>query len=125
MPGTGVMEKIKALLSEGKSSTEIIALRYKPSTVYKAQRQMLQGGKASHSSGNGVPPVDQPPQADGHFEPAKERLPLVNELLGPEVEADPEVVQLKIDLRKAQLEREIAEVKAPLEVEGRLARSAV
>jgi myosin heavy subunit len=51
MNRNGVMEEIRSLLSEGRSSTETIALGYKPSTVYKAQRQL---GKSASVSG---PPV--------------------------------------------------------------------
>jgi myosin heavy subunit len=40
MNANGVMEEIRNLLREGKSSTETIGLGYKPSTVYKAQRQL-------------------------------------------------------------------------------------
>ena len=40
MNTNGIMEEIRSLLSEGRSSTETIALDYKPSTVYKAQRQL-------------------------------------------------------------------------------------
>ena len=47
----GVMEEIRNLLRAGRSSTETIALGYKPSTVYKAQRQL---GKSTAVSG---PPV--------------------------------------------------------------------
>jgi hypothetical protein len=40
MNSNGIMEEIRNLLSQGTSSTEAIALGYKPSTVYKAQRQL-------------------------------------------------------------------------------------
>jgi DNA repair exonuclease SbcCD ATPase subunit len=39
MSTTGIMEEIRELLSQGKSSSEVIALGYKPPTVYKVQRQ--------------------------------------------------------------------------------------
>jgi hypothetical protein len=42
MNSNGIMEEIRNLLSQGTSSTEAIALGYKPSTVYKAQRQLRQ-----------------------------------------------------------------------------------
>jgi myosin heavy subunit len=51
MNANGVMEEIRNLLRAGRSSTETIALGYKPSTVYKAQRQL---GKSTAASG---PPV--------------------------------------------------------------------
>ena len=40
MDSNGVMEEIRGLLNQGRSSSETIALGYKPSTVYKAQRQL-------------------------------------------------------------------------------------
>ena len=36
----GIMENIRNLLNEGRSSAEVIALGYAPSSVYKAQRQL-------------------------------------------------------------------------------------
>ena len=38
------MEEIRNLLSQGKSSSEVIALGYKPPTVYKVQRQLRKKG---------------------------------------------------------------------------------
>ncbi len=49
MPNNGVMNEISSLLSQDKSSTEIIALGFKPSTVYNAQRLMRQQDKNGHS----------------------------------------------------------------------------
>ncbi len=40
MNTNGIMENIRSLLNEGRSSAEIIALGYAPSSVYKAQRQL-------------------------------------------------------------------------------------
>ncbi len=51
MNTNGVMEEIRSLLSEGWSATETIALGYKASTVYKAQRQLRRSPSVS------VPPV--------------------------------------------------------------------
>ena len=47
MNTNGVMEEIRSLLSRGMSSTETIALGYKPSTVYKAQRQLRRSPSVS------------------------------------------------------------------------------
>ena len=115
------MHKIQSLLAEGKSSTEVIALGYKASTVYKAQRQMVQGRKPGRSSGNGVSTEVQQSPAKGQAEHPKPMTTRVHEPPGPDGEADPEIVQLKIDLRKAQLEGKIAEVRAPIALEARLA----
>ena len=40
MNTNGIMEDIRNLLKEGRSSAEVIALGYAPSSVYKAQRQL-------------------------------------------------------------------------------------
>ncbi len=40
MNTNGIMEDIRSLLNEGRSSTEVIALGYAASSVYKAQRQL-------------------------------------------------------------------------------------
>ena len=44
MTGTGIMAEIRDLLSQGKTSSEVIALGYKPPTVYKVQRQLNKRG---------------------------------------------------------------------------------
>jgi hypothetical protein len=49
---SGIMEEIRTLLSQGKSSGEIIALGYKPGSVYKVQR-LLRGRGQSHLKSNG------------------------------------------------------------------------
>ena len=38
MTGEGVMEEIRTLLYRGSTSGELIAVGYRPSTVYKVQR---------------------------------------------------------------------------------------
>jgi len=40
MASNGIMEEIRSLLTQDKSSAEVIALGFKPSTVYKTQRQL-------------------------------------------------------------------------------------
>ena len=40
MNANGIMEDIRSLLKEGRSSAEVITLGYAPSSVYKAQRQL-------------------------------------------------------------------------------------
>ena len=39
MPTTGVMQEIRNLLAEGKSSGQLIQMGYAPGTVYKVQRR--------------------------------------------------------------------------------------
>jgi len=40
MSNNGIMEEIRSHLAQGKSSAEVIALGFKPPTVYKARRQL-------------------------------------------------------------------------------------
>ena len=40
MNANGIMEDIRSLLKEGRSSAEVITVGYAPSSVYKAQRQL-------------------------------------------------------------------------------------
>ena len=44
MEANGIMEGIRSLLSQGLSSREIIALGFRPGTVYKTQRQWARRG---------------------------------------------------------------------------------
>ncbi len=45
MESTGVMQEIRKLLSQDKSSGEVMAMGYAPGSVYKAQRQLRGKGK--------------------------------------------------------------------------------
>jgi hypothetical protein len=40
MESTGVMQHVRELLGQGKSSRDVIEMGYAPGTVYKAQRQL-------------------------------------------------------------------------------------
>ncbi len=79
MPNNGVMNEISSLLSQDKSSTEIIALGFKPSTVYKTQRLMRQqdqNGLSEQSLGG------QATSDESHDDAAQ----TLNQILKPEVE---------------------------------------
>lgn len=52
MASNNIMQDIRDLLSQGRSSAEVIALGFKPPTVYKVQRQLSQGQQS-----NGRAPV--------------------------------------------------------------------
>jgi DNA repair exonuclease SbcCD ATPase subunit len=75
--GTGIMAEIRDLLSQGKSSSEVIALGYKPSTVYKVQRQLRKSGKdnikALHLK-NSLIPVAGPPQLHAENADLQQRI---------------------------------------------------
>ena len=90
----GIMQQIEQLLRDGKSSRQVIDMRYNPSSVYKVQRRVRAMASAPITGGD--------------------------EHLDPEVESHPEVVELKRELRKVQLQSQIAAVKAPAGTEERL-----
>ncbi len=101
----GIMQQIERLLRNGKSSRQVIDMRYNPSSVYKVQRRVRAGASAPITEGN-----DPTPPTAG----------LGDEHLDPEVESHPEVVELKRELRKVQLQSQIAAVRAPVGTEKRL-----
>ncbi len=116
MSSTGIMEQVRTLLAQGKTSTEVIAMGYRAGTVYKSQRQLAEGGMA-YGPHREKPQVRDPKPS----EPSKVGVPHHLQTLDPEVEADPEIRKLKVRLRKAQLEREIAEQTAPEDLDNRVA----
>ena len=101
----GIMQQIEQLLRDGKSSRQVIDMRYNPSSVYKVQRRVRAGASAPINEGNDpTPPMAE--RGDEHRE--------------QEVESHPEVVELKRGLRKAQLQSQIAAVRVPAGTEKRL-----
>ena len=66
MENNGILEEIRALLSQGQPSGEVIALGFKPSTVYKAQRQLKRKGSSYVSN------QEDPPSATGDTGPRPE-----------------------------------------------------
>ena len=102
----GIMQQIEQLLRDGKSSRQVIDMRYNPSSVYKVQRRVRAGASAPIISEGNDP---TPPTAR-----------LGDEQRDPEVESHPEVVELKRELRKAQLQSQIAAVRVPAGMEKRL-----
>jgi len=79
MPNNGVMKEISSLLAQDRSSTEIIALGFKPSTVYKTQRLMRQQDNNGHSKQS---LGGQATSAESHDNAAQ----TLNRILKPEVE---------------------------------------
>lgn len=98
-------EEIAQHLKQGKTMEDLLALGYKKGTIYSVQRKLRQEGAlpVAHK-GNGQRPPSGTAQAEAY----------------PEVDNDPEILQLKKELRKAQLERQLRELKAPLELEAKL-----
>ena len=101
----GIMQQIEQLLRDGKSSRQVIDMRYNPSSVYKVQRRVRARASARITEGNDpAPPMAGPG----------------DEQRDPEVESHPEVIELKRELRKAQLQSQTAAVRAPAGMEKRL-----
>ena len=96
--------EIIKLLAQGKTSGEIIGMGYKKGTVYSTQRKWRQG-KAEASSR--VNKVSISPNESNHQS--------ISALA--DIESDPEIVQLKKEIRIAELNRQLAKAKAPSEVE--------
>lgn len=94
---TGKEEEIARFLSEGSTPSELVKRGFARGTVYKVAR--LIGKK---SSGEGISNDDHTPT-------------------DAEIESDPEIVRLRKDLRKAELERKLAELNGPILFEPRLA----
>ena len=101
----GIMQQIEELLRDGKSSRQVIDMRYNPSSVYKVQRRVRAMARAPITEGN-----DPTPPTAG----------LGDEQRDPEVESHPEVIELKRELRMAQLQSQIAAVRVPAGTEKRL-----
>ena len=55
----GIMQQIEQLLRDGKSSRQVIDMRYKPSSVYKVQRRVRARASAPITEGN-VQPLPRP-----------------------------------------------------------------
>ena len=101
----GIMQQIEELLRDGKSSRQVIDMRYNPSSVYKVQRRVRAGASA---------PIT------GRNDPITTTAGLGDEHLDPEVESHPEAIELKRELHKAQLQSQIAAVRVPAGMEKRL-----
>ena len=94
----GIMQQIERLLRDGKSSRQVIDMRYNPSSVYKVQRRVRAGAGAPITEGNDPTP------------PTAQRG---DEQRDPEVGSHSEVIELKRELRKVQLQSQIAAVRVP------------
>lgn len=101
-----ITEEIAQHLKQGKTMKDLLALGYKKGTINTVQRKLRQQGIRTEShKGNGQHPATPgTAQAEAY----------------PEVDNDQEIIQLKKEIRKAQLERELRELKAPLELEAKV-----
>ena len=90
----GKEEEIARLLSEGIQTAELVRRGYARGTVYKVAGRLKEGG---------TPPQEQ-----------------TDDNVDAGVEDDPGIVDLKKELRKAELERQIEEIKGSSSTEIRL-----
>ena len=90
----GKEEEIARLLSEGTAAAALVQRVYARGTVYKVAARVREGGTPTAR-----------PEDDG---------------IDVDVENDPEVIDLKKELRRAELERQIEEIKGPSSTETRL-----
>ena len=97
-------DKIVQLLNEGKNSCEIITMGYKKGTVYSTQRKWRQ---------RNVKPTHRVNEVTTGRITSNQRS--ITESI--DIESDPEIVQLKKEIRMAELNRQLAKAKAPSEVE--------
>ena len=100
----GKEQEIAKLLSQGTPPVELIQRGFARATVYKVNRRLAQ--ERTPTPGDSASSV--PGAADS-----------VTDMT---LEADPEILELKKALRMAQLERQLAEIKAPIDLEARLVR---
>ena len=120
MPNNGVMKEISSLLAQDKSSTEIIALGFKPSTVYKTQRlirQQVKNGHLKQSLGGYAT------SAQYHGEPAQ----TLNQMLKPEVmdrreeasrlKQENQLLQQKVESLSSYLDQEPYKLVDPIKEE--------
>ena len=118
----GIMQQIERLLRDGKSSRQVIDTGYKPSSVYTAQRRLRAGvgGARSGAIAQRGNRADETVASDN--DPVGPMAGRGDEHRDPEVESHPDIIGLKRELRKAQLQSQIAAVKVPTGMETRLDR---
>ena len=91
--------EIAALLSQGIAPAELVSKGYARGTVYKVRGRLEQPSTAQENGDTTV---------------------ITDSGLDPALEADPEIVELRKSIRKAELEQQLADLKAPTRFEPRL-----
>ena len=91
--------EVARLLSEGIAPAEVVRRGYNRSTVYKVNKRLQQ------------------PSAPNNEDGAKA---ITDSGLDPVLEADPEIMELRKAIRRAELEQQLADLKAPTRFEPRL-----
>ena len=95
-------QDITEKLQSGLSTAQVIALGFNPSLVYKVNRDIKKGIKREINSKNS--------KVSGENN-LKDNV---------DIENDPDIMALKKELRKAELERQLAEIKVPIGLESRI-----
>ncbi len=120
MNTTGIMEDIRSLLKEGRSSTEAIALGYAPSSVYKAQRQLR---KTTDRTDQPVTQVVVTNMAsEGWSELREENAKLRQQMsLQEEISAERDALREELELARSRIEELEAKVGQAQQLRDRLA----
>ena len=100
-----VGDTIVKLLEEGKSSSEIVSMGHKKGTVYGTQRKWRQG-RTQHPTNGGDKSLSSAANHDSQSIDASS-----------DIESDPEILRLKKEIRKAELEKQLGILKVPLDTE--------
>ena len=120
MNANGIMEDIRSRLNEGRSSAEVIASGYAPSSVYKAQRQLR---KATDRTDQPVTQVLVTNMAsEGWSELRKENAKLRQQVsLLEELTAERDALREELDLAQSRIEDLKAEESQAQQLRDRLA----
>jgi len=110
-------EHIEKLLRQGRNPKELVELGFAKSVVTRVRRRLAEektGVQRKRRQGKGkVPPVSG--GKDNVWAPATPTGAMPPAFTAEDIEADPEIVELKKQIRKAELERELGRAKMPPE----------
>lgn len=98
-----IIEKIKA----GASPADLIGQGYKRGLVYKVNKTL--------------PPTSSVRGELTPSNPCRISATAATDTVDSTIESDPEILELKKELRKAELRRQLAEINAPINMESRIA----
>jgi hypothetical protein len=113
-----VTAQVENLLKQGKKPKELVELGFPKSVVTRVRRR-LREEKAGVQRKRCQGKVKTPPVSGGKdnaLVPATPTATVPPAFTAEDIEADPEIVELKKQIRKAELERELGRAKMPLEV---------
>ena len=120
MNTTGIMEDIRSRLNEGRSSTEVIALGYTASSVYKAQRQLRKATGRTDQPVTQVLVTNMAPESWSELREENAKLRQQVSLL-EELTAEREILREELDLAQSRIEDLEAEESQAQQLRVRLA----